>query len=324
MDKAKPLAIYRASGLYRRFPTVTRTLPYRRRNGGWILFAETISVDHLDNIAFFTGHVVDVMDAWCVGPYQVLLMSGELTPDHRTVIDALGLDCADLHALPDLSKPGLAVFDMDSTAIEVECIDQIAALAGVGEAVSAVTERAMLGELDFEASLRQRVAALKGTDIAVLDEVKAHLPLMPEMAALVASLKAHGWYVAIASGGFTHFSDHLQHQLGLDYAESNQLGVDEGKLTGDVVGAVVDAQRKADILTTLAQQYDIDPENTLAIGDGANDLAMMEAAGLGIAYHAKPTVNARAQTAVKHCWLGGVLCVLSASLRAGKISWQPR
>ena len=324
MDKAKPFAIYRASGLYRRFPTVIHTYPYRRRDGGWILFSTDISADHLDNITFFTGHETYVVDAWRVGPYQVLLIGGELTPDHRTVIDALGLDCADLRALPDLSKPGLAVFDMDSTAIEIECIDQIAALAGVGEAVSAVTERAMLGELDFEASLRQRVAALKGTDVSVLDDVKANLPLMPEMAALVASLKAHGWYVAIASGGFTHFSDDLQHQLGLDYAESNQLGIHKGTLTGDVEGAVVDALRKADILTTLAQQYDIAPENTVAVGDGANDLIMIDAAGLGIAYHAKPTVNARAQTAVKYSWLGGVLCVLSASLRAGRISWQPR
>ncbi|SIN73056.1 phosphoserine phosphatase [Salinivibrio sp. ES.052] len=324
MDKAKPLAIYRSSRLYRRFPTITQTHPYRRRLGGWILFGDAIDPLQLDDITFFTGQDIEVLDAWCVGPYQVLLMHGELTDDHRTVIDALGLDCADLRALPDLNKPGLAVFDMDSTAIAIECIDQMAALAGVGERVSAVTERAMLGELDFEASLRQRVATLKGTDVSVLDSVKANLPLMPDMAELVTSLKAHGWYVAIASGGFTHFSDHLQSQLGLDYAESNQLGIQGDKLTGEVEGTVVDAQRKADILTMLAQQYDIAPENTLAVGDGANDLIMMEAAGLGIAYHAKPTVNAKAQTAVKHGGLGGVLCVLSASLRDSRISWQPR
>ncbi|OOE57583.1 phosphoserine phosphatase SerB [Salinivibrio sp. ML323] len=323
MDKANPLAIHRSPQLYRRFPTMTTSAFSRRRQGGWIVFGEVIDPRQLDDIRFFTGDDVEVVDGWRVGPYEVLLIRGELTDEHRTVIEALELDCADLQALPDLSRPGLAVFDMDSTAIEIECIDEIAALAEVGEAVSAVTERAMLGELDFEASLRQRVAALKGSDAAILETVKAQLPLMPEMADLVASLKACGWYVAIASGGFTHFSDHLQRQLGLDYAASNQLGVRNGQLTGEVEGNVVDAQRKADVLTMLAQKYDIAPENTLAVGDGANDLAMMEAAGLGIAYHAKPKVNAKAQAAVKHAWLGGVLCVLSASIR-DRISWQPR
>ncbi|OOE83100.1 phosphoserine phosphatase SerB [Salinivibrio siamensis] len=323
MDKAKPLAIHRSPQLYCRFPSITTPFFSRHRHGGWIVFAKAIDPRQLDDIRFFTGEALEVVDGWRVGPYEVLLIRGELTAEHRTVIEALELDCADLQALPDLSRPGLAVFDMDSTAIEIECIDEIAALAGVGDAVSAVTERAMLGELDFEASLRQRVAALKGADAAILETVKAQLPLMPEMASLVASLKAHGWYVAIASGGFTHFSDHLQQRLGLDYAVSNQLGCRDGQLTGEVDGAVVDAQRKADVLTMLAQKYDIAPENTLAVGDGANDLAMMDAAGLGIAYHAKPKVNAKAQAAVKHAWLGGVLCVLSASIR-NRISWQPR
>ncbi|OOF09364.1 phosphoserine phosphatase SerB [Salinivibrio sp. PR5] len=321
---ATPFKIYRTPTLYQRFPSLSTYSRYTRRQGGWVLFGELLDPRQLDDIGFFTGEAVTPIDGWRVGPYEVLLMAGPLTDAHQTIIHLLGLDCADVHGLPDLSQPGLAVFDMDSTAIQIECIDEIAALAGVGDAVSAVTERAMLGELDFEASLRERVVALRGADSQILASVKSTLPLMPDMARLVASLRAHGWKVAIASGGFTYFSDHLKDTLSLDYAESNQLSIAHGKLTGEVEGQVVDAQRKADVLTMLAQQYDIAAENTLAVGDGANDLPMMNAAGLGVAYHAKPMVNAQAQAAVKHAWLGGVLCILSASLREGRISWQTR
>lgn len=229
-------------------------------------------------------------------------------------IHGLGLDCASITVLPELAKPGLIVMDMDSTAIQIECIDEIAKLAGVGELVSEITERAMQGELDFEASLRERVAALKGADESILSQVRQTLPLMPELVELVNTLKALGWKTAIASGGFTYFSDHLKEMLGLDFAQSNTLEIVDGKLTGKVLGDIVSAETKADILVTLADEYDVEPHNTVAVGDGANDLVMMATSGLGIAYHAKPKVQQQAQTAICHAGLGGVVCILSAAL----------
>ena len=158
-----------------------------------------------------------------------------------------------LGLLPDLREPGLVVMDMDSTAIEIECIDEIAVLAGVGEQVAEVTERAMQGELDFEQSLRQRVATLAGSDEAILEQVKSQLPFMPELRELVTTLHHYGWKAAIASGGFTYFSDHLKQELDLAHAQSNTLEIVEGKLTGKVLGDVVDAQAKASILRSLAE-----------------------------------------------------------------------
>lgn len=215
--------------------------------------------------------------------------------------------------------------DMDSTAIQIECIDEIAKLAGVGELVSEVTERAMQGELDFEQSLRQRVAALKGADESILEQVRSTLPLMPDLEELVNTLSALGWKTAIASGGFTYFSDYLKDSLDLDHAQSNTLEIIDGKLTGQVLGDVVSATTKADILLELADKYNVEVHNTVAVGDGANDLVMMDIAGLGVAYHAKPKVEERAQTAVRFSGLGGVLCILSAKLAVQKkISWKSK
>lgn len=262
------------------------------------------------------------MATWKVGKYEVALMTGELTSEHETILQALSLDYANLHDVPDLSKPGLVVMDMDSTAIQIECIDEIAKLAGVGEQVSEVTERAMQGELDFEESLRQRVGALKDADESILEAVRSDLPMMPDLREFVASLQAFGWKTAIASGGFTYFSDYLKETLNLDHAQSNTLEIVGGKLTGQVLGDVVSAQTKAEILSELAEQYDIEPHNTVAVGDGANDLVMMNAAGLGVAYHAKPKVEQQAQTAVRFSGLGGVLCILSAGLvKQQKVAW---
>jgi phosphoserine phosphatase len=249
-------------------------------------------------------------------------MSGEITKEHETILQALSLDYASLTDVPDLSKQGLVVMDMDSTAIQIECIDEIAKLAGVGEQVSEVTERAMHGELDFEQSLRQRVGVLKDADESILESVRSELPMMPDLQEFVASLQALGWKTAIASGGFTYFSDYLKETLNLDHAQSNTLEIVNGKLTGKVLGDIVSVQTKADILRQLAEQYEIEPENTVAVGDGVNDLVMMDAAGLGVAYHAKPKVEQQAKTAVRYSGLGGVLCILSASLiKQQKIAW---
>ncbi|MBV7299009.1 phosphoserine phosphatase [Enterovibrio paralichthyis] len=321
MDAHSVYPIKKHVKLLNRFPTLRGFRPSDCRQAGWILFGPFLSPACLDDFSFLLGEPVAPLAGWTVGPYEVLLMRGELSPEIVALADAMSLDCAPLDNIPNLYEPGLALFDMDSTAIQIECIDEIAKLAGVGEQVAEVTERAMRGELDFEQSLRQRVATLKGTDVSVLEQVSDNIPYMPGMKRLTASLQARGWKVAIASGGFTWFSDKLKNDLSLAYAESNQLVIENGKLTGEVAGNVVDAQRKADILRDLAAGYELTPANTLAVGDGANDLTMMAAAGLGIAYHAKPKVQQAAQVAIRHADLGGVLCVLSASLLPQRLSW---
>ncbi|MBV2128876.1 phosphoserine phosphatase SerB [Arsukibacterium indicum] len=191
-----------------------------------------------------------------------------------------------------LSEPGLLVMDMDSTAISIECIDEIAALAGVGKQVADITARAMNGELDFAASLTERVAALQGASQTVLQQVLASLPLMPGLTELVKHLQQQRWHVAIASGGFTYFTEALQQRLGLTATYANVLEIENGVLTGKVVGAIVDADAKARAVAQLAEQYAIAAEQTVAIGDGANDLPMLKTAALGVAFHAKPKVQA--------------------------------
>ncbi|PKF51875.1 phosphoserine phosphatase [Enterovibrio nigricans] len=321
MDAVSLYSIKKHTKLYNRFPSLRAFRTSDCRQAGWLVYGTHLSAAFLDDFAFLTGEYSAPITGWTVGPYDVLLMRGELTPEIIALCDAWAFDCALLDNIPNLNEPGLAVFDMDSTAIQIECIDEIAKLAGVGEKVSDITERAMRGELDFEASLRERVGTLKGTDVSVLEQVRDTIPYMPGMKRLTATLQSRGWKVAIASGGFTWFSDKLRQDLSLAFAESNQLVIENGKLTGEVAGTIVDAQRKADILRDLAESYDLTPAHTLAVGDGANDLAMMSAAGLGIAYHAKPKVQALAQVSVKHADLGGVACVLSVSLLPQRLSW---
>lgn len=222
------------------------------------------------------------------------------------------IDLCHLPALPTLSEPGLLVMDMDSTAIRIECIDEIARLAGVGDQVAAVTAAAMQGKLEFSDSLRNRVALLAGAPVTILDEVAANMPWMPGLQLMVDTLKQAGWKVAIASGGFTRFAGELQQALGLDAIYANELAVEGGQLTGKVSGRIVDASVKAEVLQQLAQEYGIAAAQTVAIGDGANDLKMMGVAGLGIAIHAKPLVRAQAAAALNHHDLEGVLCLLTA------------
>lgn len=211
---------------------------------------------------------------------------------------AHGLEIALLEQAPSLDKPGLLVMDMDSTTIEIECIDEIAKLAGVGEEVAEVTERAMQGELDFAASLKQRVATLSGSRESILADVAARLPLMPGLRPLLELLKSHQWRIAVASGGFTYFTDYLQKELELDATQANVLEIVDGKLTGNVVGEITDAQVKADTLTRLATEFTIPHPQTVAMGDGANDLLMLAAAHLGVAYKAKPVVLQQADCAI--------------------------
>lgn len=211
----------------------------------------------------------------------------------------------------------LAVFDMDSTLIEAEVIDELAKAHGVGERVSEITERAMRGELDFRASFKERLALLKGLDVKVLDEIGASLRLTEGAETLFAELKRLGYKTAILSGGFTYFARQLQAKLGIDYIFANELEVVDGKCTGNAIEPIVDAQRKADLLRELAGKEGLSLEQTIAVGDGANDLPMLAIAGLGVAFRAKPLVKQSAKQAISTLGLDGVLYLLGFRDREG-------
>ncbi len=209
----------------------------------------------------------------------------------------------------------LVCFDMDSTLIETEVIDELARCAGVGDQVAAITEQAMNGLLDFRQSFERRVALLAGLDASVLEQVATQLPLTEGAEPLMRILKKLGFRTAILSGGFDYFGACLQKRLGIDYVYANQLEIVDGKVTGRVVGDVVDGLRKAQLLRTLAEQQGLALEQVIAVGDGANDLPMLALAGLGIAFHAKPLVRANAQQAISTLGLDSVLYLLGVSDR---------
>ncbi|WP_246840646.1 phosphoserine phosphatase SerB [Lacimicrobium sp. SS2-24] len=211
-----------------------------------------------------------------------------------------------------LKRPGLLLMDMDSTMIAMECIDEIARLAGVGEQVAEVTEQAMQGKLDFAESLRSRVGCLAQADQQILSQVRDAMPVMPGLERLVTVLKQHGWKVALVSGGFTFFADYLKQRLGLDFARANELEIIDGKLSGQVQGDIVDGAVKASTLEQLAQRYGIEQQQTIAMGDGANDLQMMARAGLGVAYKAKPVVLQQADAAIRFGGLDELLYLLES------------
>ncbi|WP_236195603.1 phosphoserine phosphatase SerB [Pseudomonas glycinae] len=213
----------------------------------------------------------------------------------------------------------LAVFDMDSTLIEAEVIDELAKAAGVGDQVSQITERAMAGELDFRASFKERLALLKGLDVSVLDSIGASLRLTEGAETLFAELKRLGYKTAILSGGFTYFAKQLQAKLGIDYVFANELEVVDGKCTGVAIEPIVDAQRKADLLKQLAEKEGLRLEQTIAVGDGANDLPMLAIAGLGVAFRAKPLVKQSAKQAISTLGLDGVLYLLGFRDRDGQL-----
>lgn len=204
----------------------------------------------------------------------------------------------------------LICFDMDSTLIETEVIDELAERAGVGEKVRAITERAMRGEIDFKESFTERVALLKGLDESVMKEIAESLPITEGVERLMRVLKRAGYKIAILSGGFTYFGNYLKHKFGIDYVYANELEIVDGKLTGHYVGDIVDGQRKAELLKLLAQVENVDIAQTIAVGDGANDLPMITVAGLGIAFHAKPKVKQTARQSISTIGIDGVLYFL--------------
>lgn len=204
----------------------------------------------------------------------------------------------------------LVCFDMDSTLIQAEVIDKLAELAGVGDEVKAITEQAMQGEIDFQESFIRRMKLLKGLSEDVLHDVAINLPITKGARRLIDTLKSYGFKTAILSGGFTYFGHYLQKELGMDYVYANQLEIKDGKLTGGYLGEIVDGDKKAEYLKEIALREGIDIEQTIAVGDGANDLPMLNLAGLGIAFHAKPKVKDNAQSSISSIGLDGVLYLL--------------
>ena len=204
----------------------------------------------------------------------------------------------------------LICFDMDSTLIETEVIDELAVRAGVGDQVKAITERAMRGEIDFNESFRERVALLKGLDESVMRDIAENLPVTEGVERMMQVLKRAGYKTAILSGGFTYFGNYLKQKYGFDYVYANELEIVDGRLTGRHLGDIVDGRRKAELLRLIAQVENVNIAQTIAVGDGANDLPMLSTAGLGIAFPAKPKVKANADQSISTIGLDGVLYVL--------------
>ncbi len=293
------------------------TLLARRIHASHIAKVTRIAADHglnIDNISRLSGRVhldeADNSTKACV-EFSVRGQSSEtLRADFMKAASELDVDIA--FQKDDIYRRNrrLVVFDMDSTLIEAEVIDELAIEAGVGEQVAAITEEAMQGKIDFTESFKRRVALLKGLDDSVLEKVAQRLPMTEGAEELVASLKALGFKTAILSGGFNYFGEHLKRKLGFDYVYANELEVEDGKVTGRVTGRVVDGQRKAELLREIAAKEGVRLEQTIAVGDGANDLPMLSIAGLGIAFRAKPLVRQSAKQAISTLGLDGILYLI--------------
>lgn len=240
-------------------------------------------------------------------------MTRERRHDFQQALMSLSIEGLDISFQKDdiyRRSRRLICFDMDSTLVHTECIDELAERAGVGEQVRAITESAMRGEIDFTESFTRRVALLKGLDESVMEEIARNLPYNEGLGRMMKVLKMVGYKTAILSGGFTYFGKYLQREFGFDYVYANELEIEDGKLTGRYVGDVVDGRRKAELLKLLCQFEGIHLEQSVAVGDGANDLPMLSLAGLGIAYHAKPKVRENARQSLSSVGLDGILYFL--------------
>ena len=276
-----------------------------------VVQGRAITVAHLTHIHRLIGGNAQFIQ---IGEYAYYL------PVHSSDFDDVSRFCAeqkiDCALVPDkqrLASFGLCVMDMDSTLISIECIDEVAGMMGIKPKIAEITGAAMRGELDFSESLKQRVSLLKGLDESALQRViEERLTLNPGVREWIAACKENNIKTMVVSGGFTFFAYHVKEMLGLDYAVSNVLEIVDGKLTGNVVGDIVDAQRKADELVKIRDQLGLQVTQTIAIGDGANDLKMMGVAEIGIAYHAKPVVQEQATYALNHVGLDGAIHLLTA------------
>lgn len=271
-----------------------------------IIQAPVDPAPHLDALASLSG----ARDTRTVAPGLAYRLAGA-DPARRAAVDAFcdqhRIDFAFVPAGRRLADYGLLVSDMDSTLITIECIDEIADMFGVKPQVAAITARSMAGELDFAASLRERVALLEGLPVTALTRVyDERLTLMPGARELLADCRANGIRTLLISGGFTYFTDRLKAELGLDYAIANQLEIVDGKLTGRMTGPLIDAQAKADWLVRLRGELGLEPAQVIAMGDGANDLKMIAEAGLGVGMHPKPVVRQHADVSLRFVGLDGL------------------
>ena len=269
-----------------------------------VVQGSAITLSHLTHIHRLCGTSVQFVQ---IAQHAYYLANQLALPEVQQFCAEQNIDCAYVQDKELLQNFGLCVMDMDSTLISIECIDEIADMVGIKPQVAAITERAMQGELDFAQSLRERVALLKGlSETDLMRVLNERLQLNPGAKEWIETCKKNNITTLLVSGGFTFFAERVKGMLGLDYAVSNTLEIIDGKLTGRVLGDIVDAQVKANELTKLRDHLGLSATQTIAIGDGANDLKMMAAAGAGVAYHAKPVVQAQATYALNHVGLDGV------------------
>lgn len=295
------------------------TLLARRITAAHIAGVTSVTASHrlnIDNISRLSGRIpLDRIDTHSKASVEFSVRGepadlGELRRNLLELSQAMDVDVAYQEDTIFRRHRRLVVFDMDSTLIEAEVIDELAREASVGEEVAAITESAMRGDIDFRESFVRRVALLKGLDASVLERVATRLRLTEGAEDLIRILKKLGYRTAILSGGFNYFARGIQQKLGIDAVFANELEIVDGVVSGRVIGEVVDAQRKADLLRALAREQNISLEQVVAIGDGANDLLMLSIAGLGIAFRAKPIVRASAKQHITHLGLDGVLYLM--------------
>jgi phosphoserine phosphatase len=270
--------------------------------------SQPIAATHLDHL----GELVRSSQRVQIAEHAYRLTPAQAHPEVAPYCLAYRLDYGFVPRGRKLADFGLVVMDMDSTLITIECIDEIADMQGLKPQVAVITAAAMRGEIDFAESLRRRVSLLKGLDEHALQRVyDERLKLSPGAEAMLAALKSRGIKTLLVSGGFVFFTERLKSRLGLDYTRANTLEIAGGKLTGKVVGKVFDAQGKADWLVKIREELNLEPEQVIALGDGANDLKMLALAGISVAYHAKPVVREQASYALNFVGLDGLLNLLA-------------
>nr|WP_241973765.1 phosphoserine phosphatase SerB [Candidatus Pantoea edessiphila] len=255
-----------------------------------------------------------IINCWIVDEYKVICIQGMLTASAINLAYTLRLDIAKLINIPSLKKLGLLLMDMDSTAIEIECINEIAKLIGIGNEMDKITKCAMLGEISLVRSLYKRLAMLKGVDINILKYVLDKLPLTPGLIQLVKKLQKLNWHVAIISSGFKYYASYLGNKLNLTDVIANELEIHNGKLTGKIIGPIVDDLYKLNSLKKISQRLNIPLEQTVAVGNGANDLLMIKSAGLGITYRANYKVNNQVSIKIVNSDLMGIFCILNSTI----------